>query len=101
MAKLFTGITRLAGVVVFLLVMPQGIYSQSPTNNSLTLVQGTVEVRRGERGDWTGARLKDVLNAGDQVRTGERSRAEIALGSGTVVKLASFSEYEVPPTTQP
>ncbi len=72
--------------------------ARTATDNVLMLVQGTVEVRRGERGTWNPAKLKDVLLAGDQIRTGERSRAALALASGSVVKLASFSEYEVPPT---
>ncbi len=47
-------------------------------------VQGAVEYRRGERGDWQAGRLRDVLYAGDYVKTSGHGSAEIMAIDGTV-----------------
>ena len=50
-------------------------------------VQGGVEYRRGERGDWRSARVRDVLYAGDYVKTARSSEAEIMSIDGTVYSI--------------
>ncbi len=47
-------------------------------------VSGAVEYRRGERGDWQDARLRDMLFAGDYVKTSASGSAEIMGIDGTV-----------------
>jgi hypothetical protein len=47
-------------------------------------VQGAVEYRRGERGEWQSARVRDVLYAGDYVKTASSGSAEIMAIDGTV-----------------
>jgi hypothetical protein len=47
-------------------------------------VHGAVEYRRGERGDWQTARLRDMLYAGDYVKTAGSGSAEIMAIDGTV-----------------
>lgn len=47
-------------------------------------VQGRVEYRRGERGEWREARPRDVLYAGDYVKTGSGTSAEVMAIDGTV-----------------
>lgn len=47
-------------------------------------VQGGVEVRRGERGDWEEARARTVLDSGDYVKTSENGSAEVMFLDGTL-----------------
>ena len=55
-------------------------------------IQGTVEFRRGEGGDWEEARGRVTLHQGDFVRTAEKGSAEIMFNDGTL--------YTVRPNTQ-
>lgn len=47
-------------------------------------VQGSVEVRRGERGEWEEARTRGVLQSGDYVKTAVSGSAEIVFLDGTL-----------------
>lgn len=47
-------------------------------------VQGRVEYRRGEGGDWQDARARTVLYTGDHVKTGSNGSAEIMFFDGTL-----------------
>jgi hypothetical protein len=47
-------------------------------------VQGSVEVRRGERGEWEEARARTVLDSGDYVKTAENGSAEVMFLDGTL-----------------
>jgi hypothetical protein len=55
-------------------------------------VQGGVEYRRGDIGDWQEASIRVSLRAGDYVRTSERGSAEISFAGGAL--------YTVRPNTQ-
>jgi Tfp pilus assembly protein PilF len=104
-----TAFVRFLGLVGMIVMLVLGAFaaepnSQSttaerpPSTNFISVVQGTVEIRRGERGAWLPAKLNDLLAAGDEVRTLERSRAEVVLISGAIIKLGAFSDMQVPPT---
>ena len=56
------------------------------------LIQGDVEYRRGDAGDWQEARSRVSLQNGDYVRTSENGSAEIMFNDGTI--------YTVRPNTQ-
>ncbi len=47
-------------------------------------VQGRVEFRRGEGGEWQDARPRVVLYTGDHVKTGANGSAEIVFSDGTL-----------------
>jgi hypothetical protein len=47
-------------------------------------VQGDVELRRGEQGEWEPARSRDVLRSGDYVKTSATGSAEIVFLDGTL-----------------
>lgn len=47
-------------------------------------VQGSVEYRRGERGEWEEARTRVVLQSGDYVKTSSNGSAEIVFVDGTL-----------------
>jgi cbb3-type cytochrome oxidase subunit 3 len=55
-------------------------------------LQGEVEYRRGEGGDWQEARSRVQLQSGDYVRTADNGSAEIMFQDGTL--------YNVRPNTQ-
>jgi len=47
-------------------------------------VEGDVDFRRGEQGDWQPARSRDVLRSGDYVKTAAGGSAEIVFLDGTL-----------------
>jgi len=47
-------------------------------------VQGDVDFRRGEQGEWETARSRDVLRSGDYVKTAANGSAEIVFLDGTL-----------------
>jgi len=47
-------------------------------------IQGNVEFRRGDQGDWEPARSRDVLRSGDYVKTGANGSAEVVFLDGTL-----------------
>ncbi len=50
-------------------------------------VQGKVEVRRVNVTQWQPVSRNDIFCAGDRIRVGERSRADIALANRAVLRL--------------
>ncbi|MGH2670137.1 MAG: FecR domain-containing protein, partial [bacterium] len=58
-------------------------------------VQGRVEFRRADRGDWEQARARAMLRPGDYVKTGESGSAEIMFGDGTLYTLRSDTLFLV------
>jgi hypothetical protein len=47
-------------------------------------IQGSVEIRRGDQGEWEPARARDVLRSGDFVKTGGNGSAEVVFLDGTL-----------------
>ncbi|KAB2963657.1 MAG: FecR domain-containing protein [Thermoanaerobaculia bacterium] len=47
-------------------------------------VQGSVELRRGDQGEWEPARARDVLRQDDYVKTGANGSAEVVFLDGTL-----------------
>src|SRR5262245_11659042 len=65
-----------------------------PRAATLKTVEGVVEWRHGAEGEYAPAEAGQVLEVGDEVRTGEDGRAVIALDDGTAMVVtanASFS----------
>ena len=58
-----------------------------PIVATATSVQGRVEVRRVNVTQWQPVSLNDIFCAGDRIRVGNRSRAEIALANRAVLRL--------------
>ena len=103
-AKLISSALRSA-LLLTLLLLPGRAAAQA-TNaaappNQIVMAQGQVEVRKAGSDQWTPARTGQVLQPGDRVRTRERSRAEIYLGSGQTIQKGELSEIEIPPTANP
>ena len=58
-------------------------------------VQGTVEVRRVAGGQWEPVKLNDTFCAGDAIRVGEKSRADVSLLNQSVLRLNANSSITV------
>jgi hypothetical protein len=58
-------------------------------------VQGEVEYRRGETGEWETARSRVALASGDYVRTGAGGSAEIMFGDGTLYTVRPNTSFIV------
>lgn len=56
--------------------------------------KGTVEVMKKD-GAWTAVRAPFMLDAGDQVKTGPKSRAEIYIKYGSKVRLDADTTFEI------
>ncbi len=71
-------------------ILAPSVYGQAA--GTLVSAQGTVEVAQP---DWAPARVNQELQAGAQVRTGQRSRAAILLADETQIKLGPSSQMEL------
>ena len=58
-------------------------------------VQGTVEARRAGQTQWQPVKLNDSFRAGDSIRVGERSRADLQLLNQSVLRLNASSSITV------
>ncbi len=69
--------------------IPQELGTQTAGDVVARLVslQGKIEVRRVGQTQWHAVKAQDLFAAGDVVRAGPRSRADIALVSDTVVRI--------------
>ena len=66
----------------------------------VSLIHGDVSMQRGDSGDWTTATLNTPLVRGDQVATGERSRAEVQLDFANILRLSSASQAKIADLTR-
>ncbi|HZD95761.1 MAG TPA: FecR family protein, partial [Candidatus Sulfotelmatobacter sp.] len=61
----------------------------------ISLIHGDVSTQRGDTGDWAVTSINAPLVGGDQVATGEKSRAEIQLDYANLVRLAAGSQVKI------
>jgi len=72
-------------------------HSQTPSAQPMVIGwEGKVEVSRPGTSPWDPARTNQILQAGDLLRTGARSRAIVRLSSGTDYRVGERSELRVP-----
>lgn len=62
-------------------------------------IQGEVEFRRGDGGDWQEARTRVQLLPGDYVRTAERGSAEVMFLDGTLYTVRPNTQFIVSPAS--
>jgi hypothetical protein len=66
----------------------------------ISLLHGEISMQRGDTGDWTTAALNTPLVRGDQVATGEKSRAEIQLDYADILRLSARSQAKIADLTR-
>src|SRR5947207_1737894 len=62
--------------------------------------EGTVEIQRAGARVWDPGYTNAVMHPGDQLRTGDRSRAAVLLSDLTVLRLAALSHIQIPDPKQ-
>ncbi|MGE5324479.1 MAG: DUF6600 domain-containing protein [Actinomycetota bacterium] len=72
----------------------------APDVARVSLIHGDVSLQRGDTGDWTSATLNTPLVRGDEVATGDRSRAEIQLNYANILRLSSASQAKIADLTR-
>jgi hypothetical protein len=99
------------GVIALIVVGLAGVaaaddddYSRSsgpqPDVARVSLIHGDVSMQRGDSADWTAATLNTPLVRGDQVATGEKSRAEVQLDHANILRLSSRSQATIADLTR-
>jgi hypothetical protein len=66
----------------------------------VSLVHGDVSMQRGDSGDWESTTVNAPLVRGDQVATGEKSRAEVQLDYADILRLAAKSQAKIAELTR-
>jgi tetratricopeptide (TPR) repeat protein len=67
------------------------------TTFQLLEIENHVEVLRAGAVTWDPAGASQILHPGDQIRTGERSRALLRLSNQTTLRVGQLSQLRVPP----
>jgi len=76
---------------------PDAVAAQATVIARAVSVQGSVDARRAGQQQWVAVKLNDGFAAGDAIRVGERSRADLALLNQSVLRLNAGSEMVVEP----
>lgn len=72
----------------------------APVVARISLIHGDVSTARGDTGEWSSTTVNAPLVQGDQVATGEKSRAEIQLDFANILRLAARSQAKVADLTR-
>jgi Tfp pilus assembly protein PilF len=91
------------GLFLLFILSPQALTAQTTTTDNATVVatEGMVEILTGGGTNWINAKAGQVLNVGDQVRTGQRSRATVRLSNLSILRVSEQMSYEILPPRQP
>ncbi len=84
-------------VFLFVAFLPDVVAAQGNAIARAVSVQGTVDARRAGQQQWVPVKLNDGFAAGDAIRVGERSRADLALLNQSVLRLNAGSEMVIEP----
>ena len=80
----------------------QNIPAASAADASVLLtIEGTVETAPAGSMNWAAASTNQILHAGDQLRTGPRSRATVRLSDLTVLRVNELSTLQIQPPSVP
>src|SRR5215467_10527907 len=61
----------------------------------ISLINGDVNVRRGDSGDWVAGVINAPLLADDRISTGANSRAEIQFDAANVLRIGSNADLHL------
>ncbi len=93
---------RALAACLAVLLLPGALAAQT-TSASIARavsVQGTVEARRAGQTVWQAVKLHDTYAAGDTIRVGERSRADLQLLDQSVLRLNAGTELTLEPVKE-
>lgn len=72
----------------------------APDVARVSLIHGDVSMQRGDTGDWVAATINTPLVRGDEVATGDKSRAEVQLDYADILRLSSQSQAKIADLTR-
>jgi hypothetical protein len=61
----------------------------------ISFIHGDVSTQRGDSGDWSAAALNAPLVSGDKISTGDKSRTELQLDYGNILRLDEHTQANV------
>jgi hypothetical protein len=87
-------IKRMLLILVFL-ISPSYAYSQLLENVRISLIDGDVQIRTEDTGEWVPTSINMPLRAGDRIWVPEGSKTELSLRDGSYVRLGQESGLEI------
>jgi hypothetical protein len=88
-------ILKVVMAAVVLLFMPVYAFSANPGWMRISLMEGDVQVKTPDAGDWGLASINGPIMEGDQVWVPEGGRVELQLNSGTYIRLDQNSALQI------
>ncbi|NWG03245.1 MAG: FecR domain-containing protein [Syntrophaceae bacterium] len=82
-------------ILISLFLLPTLAYSSSLGSARMSLIQGEVQIRTEDTGEWVPASINMPLLEGDRIWVPEGSRTEIQLRDGTFLRLDENSALEI------
>jgi hypothetical protein len=82
-------------LLLILLLLPLQSYADVQGFARLTLIEGDVQIRGADTDDWVPAAVNTPLYEGDSIWTPAKSRTELQLLDGTVIRLDSRSSLSI------
>jgi len=82
-------------IVCILLASTSVGCGSSSTLTILSITEGNVSVMKAGTGNWVEAQVGMSVEAGDSIRTGDNSRAEITFSEGSTIELQAGTEIEI------
>src|SRR4030067_1613061 len=83
-------------IVIVLLLAPAYALSANLGYMRISLIEGDVQIKTPDAGDWGYASINTPLAEGDQVWVPEGGRVELQLNSGTYIRLGRNSAHQIP-----
>jgi hypothetical protein len=82
-------------ITVVLLLAPAYAFSSNYGYMRISLIEGDVQIKTPEAGDWGYASINTPLAEGDQVWAPQGGRAELQLNTGTYIRLDQNSALQI------
>ena len=82
-------------LVVVLLLVPAYAFSANLGYMRISLIEGDVQIKTPDAGDWGYASINTPLAEGDQVWVPQGGRVELQLNSGTYIRLDENSALQI------
>jgi tetratricopeptide (TPR) repeat protein len=93
---------RVAALMLAIWFVCPGVFAAPVNTNGASAivvsVEGTVEILRLGAREWTVASVGSSMGVGDQLRTGQRSRATLRLSNLSVLRVGELMSYEIEPS---
>ncbi len=88
-------ILKVVTIVTVLLLVPSYAISSNLGYMHITLIEGDVQIKTPEAGDWGLASINGPLAEGDQVWVPQGGRVELQLNTGTYIRLDQDSALQI------